>query len=57
MFDSDGNLTGLRSSRVVGDTPVDIFTPGDGGDSMFVEFAEAEIALGDSAGALDVKLG
>lgn len=45
MFNRDGNLAGPGSSLVVGNAPVNVFTPGDGGDGIVVEFAEAEIPL------------
>lgn len=41
---------------MVGNAPGDIFTPGDGGDGMAVEFGEVEVTLRDRADALNVHL-
>lgn len=48
---SDGYLTGVGSIRVIGKAPLEVCTPGDGGNSLAVEFGEVEVALGDSADA------
>lgn len=45
-------MIGDGSALLVGKAPLDIITPGDGGDGMAVVFSQVEVTLRDRAEAV-----